>query len=110
MPKKTTWAVLIVAALCCYASYSYSEHQAYKTGVYIGKTAFNAADYQNQRCLGLPDDARARCQVRDLNQDSVMEDALASANIIPALVDEPEIYTGFRDGWREARSAALLNR
>jgi hypothetical protein len=81
-----------------YASHTYQEQQAYKTGAYIGKAAFAAAEFQNQHCLHA-------CEPRDLNQDSVMEDALASANIIPALADSTALRTGFRDAWRESRSS-----
>jgi hypothetical protein len=39
-----------------------------------------------------------------------MEDALASASIIHALSDSTALHTGFRDGWREARTAGFANR
>jgi len=109
------WTVFIAVALCfsasLYASHSYAEHQAYKTGLYIGKAAFKTEDFKNQRCLGVrPDSSRRNCEVHDLNKDSVMEDALASANIIPSLSDSTALHTGFRDGWREARAAAFGNR
>jgi hypothetical protein len=97
--------------LLIYAVRTYEEHQAYKTGIYIGKAAFNADDFQNRRCLDLRGDRSQRvCKVNDLNQDSVMEDALTSANIIPSLADSTALHTGFRDGWREARTAAFANR
>lgn len=98
---------IVIVALCFYATHTYEEHQAYKTGVYIGKAAFNAADYQNRRCLSLPADSLQHgCEVRDLNKDSVMENARISANIIPSMADMTVVHTGFRDGWREARTAA----
>jgi hypothetical protein len=101
-------APFIAVVLCIYALHAYEEHQAYKTGVYIGKAAFTAADYQNRHCLSLPADSfRRTCEVRDLDKDSVMEDALASANIIPSLSDSTAIHTGFRVGWREARTATF---
>lgn len=104
-------APVIVVALVLYAVHAYQERQAYKTGIYIGKTAFNAQDFQNQHCLSLRGaSVEAGCKVRDLNQDSVMEDALASAQIIPSLSDSAALHTGFRDGWREARTAAVVNR
>jgi hypothetical protein len=114
MPKKV-WVVLIAVALCVYATHIathiYEERQSYKTGVYIGKAAFNAADYQNRRCVSLPANSfQHGCEVRDLNKDSAMEDDLASANIIPALSGSTALHTGFRDGWREARTAAFASR
>jgi hypothetical protein len=104
-------ALFAVLALMIYALHTYEDHQAYKTGIYIGKAAFKADDFQNRQCLSLRRDAFQRlCEVNDLNQDSVMEDALASANIIPSLADSTPLHTGFRDGWREARTAAFANR
>jgi hypothetical protein len=104
-------ALFAAVALMIYAVHIYEEHQAYKTGIYIGKAAFNADDIQNRTCLGLHGDAFLRaCKIRDLNQDSVMEEALASAGILPALADSTALHTGFRDGWREARTAAFANR
>lgn len=97
-------ALFVVVALCRYASHIYQEHQSYKTGVYIGKAAFTAADLQNRHCLS---SFQRGCEAHDLNKDSVMENALASASIIPSLSDVTAIYTGFRDGWREARTAAF---
>jgi hypothetical protein len=102
---------LAVAALMIYALQAFEGHQAYRTGIYIGKAAFTADDIQNRRCLSLRGDSFPRiCKVNDLEQDSVMEDALASANIIPSLADSTALHTGFRDGWREARTAAFANR
>jgi hypothetical protein len=112
MPKKM-WAVFIVVALCIYASHVYAQHQAYKTGVYMGKASFTTADYQNRVCLSVRADAFQRgCEVDDLNKDSVMEYALASASIIRSMSesDVTAIHTGFRDGWREARTAAFGSR
>jgi hypothetical protein len=101
-------APFIAVVLCIYAVHTYEDHQAYKAGVYIGKAAFTAADYQNRHCLSLPADSfRHNCKVRDLEKDSVMEDALASANIIPSLADSTAIHTGFRVGWREARTTTF---
>lgn len=98
-------------ALMIYAVHIYQDHQAYNTGIYIGKAAFKTEDFQNRQCLSVRRDSFQRvCNVIDLNNDSVMEDALASANIIPALSDSTALHTGFRDGWREARTAALANR
>ena len=110
MADRSFWAAapFIIVALCIYASHAYAQHQAYKTGVYIGKAAFTSADFQNRRCRSLhADSVQPDCEVNDLNNDSVMENALASANIIPALSDSTALHTGFRDGWREARTAAL---
>ena len=104
-----TIAPVVVVALMLYAVHAYEEHQAYKTGIYIGKAAFTAEDFQNQRCRSLPDHS-LQPVCKDLNKDSVMEDALASANIIPALADSIPLHTGFRDGWRDARAAAFANR
>ena len=109
MSNKRLWTVFIgVALFVCttlYATHAYEEHQAYKTGVYIGKAAFTAADHQNRTCLSIISIQRG-CEVQDLNKDSVMEESLASANIIPALADSKPLHTGFRDGWREARTAS----
>lgn len=113
MPKKTLWAVFIAVALCIYASHAYAQHQAYKTGVYMGNVSFAAADLQNRHCFGLRAGSSQRgCEVHDLNNDSVMEDALASANIISSMSesDVAAIHAGFRDGWREARTAAFADR
>lgn len=108
MLKKTLWAVFIVVAVCVYASHVYEKSQVYKTGVYIGKAAFTAADWQNRRCLSVPGDSFQRgCEVNDLNKDSVMENALASSDIIPSLRHSTAIHKGFRDGWREARTASV---
>ena len=113
MPKKRIWAVFIAAALCIYAFHIYEQRQAYKTGVYMGKAFFTTADFQNRRCLSLRADSFQRgCEVNDLRKDSVMEDAMASARIIPSMseADVLAIHTGFRDGWRQARTAAFANR
>ena len=113
MADKRLWivAAFVVLALMIYGLHTYEENQAYKTGIYIGKAAFKAEDYQNRICLSVRGDSSKRaCKVNDLNKDSVMEDALASAYIIPALADSAPLQTGFRDGWREARTAAFANR
>src|SRR5215469_682178 len=104
--KRFLIATLFIAvALCIYALHTYA---AYTTGVYMGKAAFTAADYQNRHCLSLrADSSRHNCKARDLDKDSVMEDALASANVIPSLSDSTAIHTGFRVGWREARTATF---
>jgi hypothetical protein len=108
--------MVIAVAFCVsaiYATHTYAQHQAYNTGAYMGKLSFTTADFQNQQCLRL----RARslqsgCEVTDLKNDSVMEHALATAYIIPSMSasDVTAIHTGFRDGWREARTAAVANR
>jgi hypothetical protein len=112
MVGKGLWPIapVVVVALLLYAVHAYEEHQAYKTGIYIGKAAFTSEDFKNQRCLSLREALQPACTVNDLNQDSVMEDALASAHIIPALADSTSLHTGFRDGWREARTVAFANR
>jgi hypothetical protein len=113
MAGKRLWiaAPFVVLALLIYAVHTYEERQAYKTGIYIGKAAFKTQDFQNRQCLRVRGDSFQRvCKVTDLNKDSVMEDALASANVIPALSDSTALHTGFRDGWREARTAAFANR
>jgi len=50
--KKRSWFVFIAVALFVYASvyatHAYERHQAYKTGVYVGKVSFKAADFQNR--------------------------------------------------------------
>ena len=98
-------APVVLGALAFYAVHTYEQNQAYKTGLYIGKVAFSAADYQNRRCLSF-DSAQRGCEVRDLNRDASMENSLASANIIPELADSVPLHTGFRDGWRAARTTA----
>ena len=112
MPKKHTWAALIAVAICVYASHAYAQRQAYRTGVYIGKASFAAADLQNRHCLGLRAGSERRCEVNDLSNDSVVERAMASANIMPSISESEvtAIHTGFRDGWREARTAAFASR
>ena len=110
MADRRLWRVvpvLFIGVLCVYASHTYEHHQAYKTGAYIGRTAFHTAEYQNRVCSG---SSQPGCDVRDLNDDSTMEQALASANIIPSIMDRTEINAGFRNGWREARSAAFAGR
>lgn len=112
MPKQRMWIVWVMVALVVgatqLAARIYAERQAYKTGVYIGKSAFAAADYKNRVCASaIP--VPSGCEVRDLNNDSAMENARASAHIIPALADSAPLYTGFRDGWRDARAAALTH-
>ena len=97
-------ASFAVVALMIYATHIYEEHQAYKTGVYMGKTFFHAEDLKNRTCLSVP--VSSNCEVTDLNQESVMESALASAQIIPALRDSTALPRGFRDGWRDARTAS----
>jgi hypothetical protein len=57
-----------------------------------------------------PAPTQCNCEVHDLNKDSVMENALASANIIPSLSDSTALHTGFRDGWRSAKAAGFANR
>lgn len=109
MPKKRMWLVWVMVALTVgatqYAARIYAERQAYKTGVYIGKSAFAAADYKNRVCASV-NPVPGGCEVRDLNNDSAMENARASAHIIPSLADSVPLHTGFRDGWRDARTAA----
>ena len=101
----------VVVALLGYAVHAYQEQQAYRTGIYIGKAAFESEDFQNRRCLNLRDrSSHGGCEVKDLNTDSVMEDALGSANIIPALSDSTALHTGFRHGWREASTSASANK
>jgi hypothetical protein len=110
MAAKSTLTALVFVLLCVYASHAYAEHQAYKTGLYVGKAAFTSEDTKNRSCLRLHAASLQRgCEVHDLNNDAVMEGALASANIIPALSDSQALRTGFRDGWRESRTA-LANR
>lgn len=110
MAAKRSWIVAPLAVVVIiYAEHTFERHQAYKTGIYIGKAAFQAGDYQNRQCLSVPSFQRV-CEVNDLNKDSAMEDALASANIIPSLSDSTVLRTGFRDGWREARTATSANR
>ncbi len=71
----------------------------YETGTYIGKAAFNSEDFQNRQCRTLRDRSLpGGCEINDLNTDSVMEAALASANIIPALSDSTPVHTGFATG------------
>jgi hypothetical protein len=116
MPKKRMWPVVIAVAVCVcaiYASHTYAQHLAYKTGVYMGKASFTTEDYKNRQCFRL----RAAsvpygCEVQDLGNDSVMENALASAYIIPTMSesDVAAIHVGFRDGWREARTTGFANR
>ena len=88
-----------------YATHLYEEHQAYKTGVYMGKTFFHAEDLKNRSCLSAP--VSSNCEVNALDKDSVMESALASAQIIPPLRDSTALPRGFRDGWRDARTESL---
>jgi hypothetical protein len=97
MADRRLWIVApaVVVVLLSYALHTYEERQAYKTGIYIGKAAFRAESFKRRN---------------DLNNDSVMESALASANIIPSLSDSRTLHDGFRDGWREARTVALANR
>lgn len=103
-----TAATLVAVALCLYGSHAYAENQAYKTGVYMGKAFFKTEDFKNRTCLSVPADSPRRvCEVHDLSQDSVMENALASAQIIPSLADSTTLRSGFRDGWRESRTAAF---
>ena len=116
MAKNSRWPVVIVVAFCVsaiYASHIYAQHQAYNTGVYMGKLFFSTADFQNQQCLRLrAGSLQPGCEVNDLKNDSVMEHALATAYIVPSMSasDVTAIHTGFRDGWREARTAAVANR
>ena len=103
-------AAFAVVALLIYAVHIYGEHQAYKTGIYMGQAFFQTEDFQNRQCRSLRVNSFQRgCRVTDLSQDSVMEDALASAKIIPSLADSKALHAGFRDGWREARTAAFAN-
>lgn len=104
-------APFALVALMIGALHTFEEHQAYKTGIYMGKVTFEADDFQNRQCLSLRRDSFQRvCKVTDLNQESAMEDALASAKIIPSLADSTALHTGFRDGWTEARAAAFADR
>src|SRR5690242_8039421 len=112
MTNKRLWSIavpFVAVALCLYASHAYAETQAYRTGVYMGRASFKTEDFKNQRCRSLlAHSSQGICEVHDLNKDSVMEGSLASANIIPSLADSTVLRSGFRDGWREARTAALL--
>src|SRR6185437_2923972 len=112
MPTKPKWAVFTAMTICfsamLAATKTYEHHQAYKAGVYIGETAFTSADYQNQTCLSSrAESLRGGCEVHDLSSDSVMNSAWASAAITPSLRDESAIRSGFRDGWRQAKTAAF---
>jgi hypothetical protein len=105
------WVAFALAAAMIYSTHIYADHQAYKTGVSMGKTVFNTDDILNRKCLSLRTDSfQPPCRVVDLKQDSTMEEALASANIIPALVDSTPLHAGFRDGWKEARAAGFTTR
>jgi len=116
MPTKSKWAVFIavfIAVALIYASHLYAEHQAYKTGVYMGKLFFTTEDFKNRQCLRLRADSfQHGCEVNDLNNDSFMEHALASAYVIPSFSQSEvtSIHTGFRNGWRDARTAAFAHR
>jgi hypothetical protein len=111
--KRLDGAAVLIAVACCLlcvdATHTYGARQAYKTGAYIGKTAFQAADFQNRHCLSLRKGSfQGSCQIKDLGQDSVMEDALASAWIVPMSdSDSTALHSGFRAGWRDARMAAF---
>jgi len=103
-------AVIAIFIALAYACHTYRVRQAYKTGVYMGKTSFTAAEFRNHRCLSLHANSSQRSfEITDLGKDSVVEDALASAHIIPSFSDSEvaAIHTGFRVGWREARMAAF---
>ena len=89
--KSVLIAIPVVVAALIGCAQAYERRQAYKTGVYMGNAAFRAETRQNRR---------------HLTSDWVMENALASARIIPALAESQTLRTGFRDGWREARTAA----
>src|SRR5580765_490005 len=106
MAVNRRWIVApCLVVLMIFAEHRYEERQAYKTGIYIGKAAFQTDDFKNRHCLSVRRDAFQRvCQINDLNTESVMEDAFASANIIPSLSDSTALQTGFRDGWRQARA------
>jgi hypothetical protein len=106
-PRISIVTAALVICASSFAAHVHEERQAYKTGVYIGTSAFTAANYQNGVCAGV---AQRGCAVRDLSRDSVMEDALASAHIIPSLADSVPLHTGFRDGWRQARAGAFSGR
>jgi hypothetical protein len=109
--RRSFVAAFTLVALMIFALHTYEEHQAYKTGIYMGKAFFRTEDYKNRECLRIRSDSFSGvCHVKNLNRDSVMEDALASAYIIPSLSDSKALHTGFRDGWREARTAAVGNR
>jgi hypothetical protein len=116
MAKNSRWPIVIAVAFCVsavYATHTYAQHQAYHTGVSMGKLFFTTADFQNQQCLKLrAASLQPGCAVTDLHNDSVMEHALATAYIIPTMSESnvAAIHTGFRDGWREARTAAVANR
>ena len=101
-------APFAVVTLMIYATQIYAEHQAYKTGVYMGKMFFHTEDLKNRSCLSVP--VSSNCEVHDLNRESVMESALASAQIIPALRDSTALPRGFREGWRDARTASSRQR
>jgi hypothetical protein len=105
-----TWiaAAALLFAGGAYATHAYKERKEFDTGVYVGKAAFKAVLLQNQRCLNTSSDFdRSGCNIRGLGEDSVMDGALASANIIPQLRESNTLKAGFRRGWQEARTAAL---
>jgi hypothetical protein len=116
MAKNSRWPIVIAVAFCVsavYATQIYAQHQAYHTGVYMGHLFFTTADFQNQQCLKLRTASfQPGCEVNDLNDDSVMEHALATAYIVPSMSESnvAAVHTGFRDGWREARTADFVNR
>ncbi len=86
-------ALFVVLALMIYAVHTYGRRQAYKAGVYIGTAAFTTQDFQNRQCRSIRGASlRGSCRVVDLNAESAVEEA------------------GFRDGWRQARTAALGGR
>src|SRR4029077_113285 len=89
MAKNSRWPRVIAVAFCVsaiYATHAYAQHQAYYTGVYMGKLFFTTADLQNQQCLKLRAASLQRgCELTDLNSDSVMEQALTAAYIVPSM-------------------------
>jgi hypothetical protein len=116
MATNGRWPMVMAVAFCVlavYATHIYAQHQAYHTGVYMGHLFFTTADFQNQQCLKLQAASlQPGCEVTDLNNESVMEHALATAYIVPSMSESnvAAIHTGFRDGWRKARTAAGANR
>ena len=108
--------VSIVVLLCVYSAYyveRYGPDSHYHHGFSFGGIYFLKEDVNNLDCLGLTLAAlqhgspSPNCEVKSLDGDSAMEEAMESSSFSDMGEDERR---GFKDGWREQRRKAYAER
>lgn len=109
LPKRF-WAwfgcISIVVLLCVYSFHlkHYGPGSDYRTGFLLGSSAFLIAEKDNLACLGMEVESLRRgfpsagCEVRDLDRDSAIQEAMESQSLSRASED---LRKGFEDGWQD---------